>query len=107
METSVWNGMGAPSGWSLCQLPSLGRPCTALCPCSHLPGRQSGLPVPDGLCPWGGHPSGGPGGGGTSPSAHGHTQLQPWEAATCRKMPSGPAVHNRFKPPGRLSQRNP
>lgn len=30
MKTSVWNGMGAPSGWSLCQLPGLGSPCTAL-----------------------------------------------------------------------------
>ena len=38
---------------------------------------------------------------------HGHRQLQPWEAATHHKMPSGPAVHNRFKPPGRLGQRNP
>lgn len=35
---------------------------------------------------------------------HRHTQLRPWEAATHHKMPSGPAVHNRFKLPGGLGQ---
>lgn len=35
---------------------------------------------------------------------HRHTQLRPWEAATHHKMPSGPAVHSRFKPPSGLGQ---
>lgn len=66
MKTSVWNGMGAPSGWSLCQLPGLGSLCTALGPCSHLPGWPSGLLGPAGLGPWRGCPSGVPGRGVTS-----------------------------------------
>lgn len=72
MKASVWDGMGAPSGWSLCQLPSLGPPC------SHLPGRQSSLQDP--AVPQGRAPLRRARQGSTYHGAHGLTELQPWES---------------------------
>lgn len=108
MKASVWGGMGGlPSGWSLCPCrlwPT--RACVARPSAPALPGQRARLmaqltgsaPLGRAVLPVREAP----------PSAPAqHTQLQPWEAATCHKMPSGPAVHNRFKLPGGLGQRNP
>lgn len=99
VKASVQDGMGwaCPSGPAVpTPLPLLlpARATEQLARSGHAAHPGEGTP---GGAKWGRHVRG----------AHGHTQLEPWEAATHHKMPSSPAVHNRFKPPGGLDQRNP